>query len=183
MLTHTQVFRTVLVVRTWKLMPWCLLSHSCSFASLRRYTGNEEYKSFCILRSILLIVVKHDSASLNCTKPRVERLVNHSLRGGSKAWWRYAAVALLSQNLPDHRPTLWTIPLLSNSLSGVGRAVRNACGAAENLRRDWLGCFKQFHTRAMAAHYLSMNHAHRAISFVHKREEGDLVKLHRARRV
>ena len=68
-------------IGTWQVAKRSSLPDPC----LRRYTGNEEYKSFCILRSILLIVVKHDSASLNCTKPRVERLVNHSLRGGSKA--------------------------------------------------------------------------------------------------
>jgi hypothetical protein len=87
-----------------------------------------------------LIGSRRNPPPWNPTKPHVEttRCAVEARHDDTSA-----AVSLLSQKLTDHHPTLSTIPIRSNALGGLGGAVGNACGTAENVRwTDTLVCVR-----------------------------------------
>jgi hypothetical protein len=75
----------------------------------------------------LLLAKKHDSASSKPTSRCIEPIVNTCCMVEARNDDALAALSLLSQNLPDHCPTFYTIPTRSTELSRVGRAISQKC--------------------------------------------------------
>ena len=89
---------------------------------------------------------------------------------------------LLSWKPPDDHPTLCTISIRYASLSRVGKAVRNACSAAENSSRTDPVVFTRFSDDRNRSTVLSMNGAHKMIIFDNRREIDGFVDLKIVRR-